>query len=121
MCIRDRYGHATGDLVIVHFAKILKEQLRAEDIVGRIGGDEFVVFISVPSREWVEIKAQSLVLALHHECMDRANRCKISASIGIAIAPESGADFETLYKNADTALYCIKEKGKNGFAIDSHF
>ncbi len=119
--INDTYGHATGDLVIADFAKMLKEQFRAEDIVGRIGGDEFVVFISVPSREWVEIKAQSLVLALHHECMDRANRCKISASIGIAIAPESGTDFETLYKNADTALYCIKEKGKNGFAIDSHF
>ncbi len=115
--VNDTYGHATGDFVLAEFAKILKAQFRDYDIVGRIGGDEFIVFLPVPSQSWVQEKAQSLVLALHREFIHDTKRCRVSSSIGIAMGPEAGTDFETLYKNADFALYQTKKRGKNGFTM----
>lgn len=117
--VNDTFGHAAGDYIISEFSKILKGQFRKEDIIGRIGGDEFVVFIPAPSREWIEKKAQNLILALHHSFLCANELCHVSSSIGIAITPEGGTDFETLYKNADNALYHSKKLGKNRFTIYS--
>ena len=115
--VNDTFGHVIGDMVIADFSGILKEQFRKSDVVGRIGGDEFVVFLSIPSRDWLDDKMKCLVDALRHEFVYETNRCWISASIGVAISPEAGKDFETLYKNADRALYYTKEKGKDGYTI----
>lgn len=115
--VNDNCGHAFGDLVISGFANILRRQFRSGDIVGRIGGDEFVAFITVPSREWATDKARSLIQELHHEFSDQSARWKTSASIGIAFAPEDGKIFDVLYQNSDKALYHAKEKGKDGFAL----
>lgn len=118
--INDNYGHATGDLVIADFAERLRLQFRSGDIIGRIGGDEFAAFLPIPSREWVDKKAGSLVAALHYNFKDESRTVKVSVSIGIAIAPDAGWDFDPLYKRADTALYQTKEKGKDGYTIFSN-
>lgn len=115
--VNDTCGHAVGDLVIADFSQKLKQQFYSEDIVGRIGGDEFVVFASAVSEEWVIRKGNQLSQALQYRFSDGTKSCQISSSIGIAIAPEAGADFETLYKNADQALYRTKENGKRGCTI----
>lgn len=115
--VNDRFGHAAGDFVLCEFAAALKGEFKDTGIVGRIGGDEFVVFLPVLSKEWIEEKARLLVLALHRTLALDAGKCGISASIGVALYPDCGGDFESLYKNADTALYTTKRNGKNGFTL----
>ncbi len=115
--INDQCGHDTGDQVIMHFASLIKQHFRREDVVGRIGGDEFAVFVPVSGRAWVEEKARELTKALDSSYSARHVTCRFSASIGIALAPDSGNDFETLYKNADQALYATKKRGKNGYTV----
>lgn len=115
--VNDRFGHAAGDSVIIRFAAIIKRSFRARDVVGRIGGDEFVVFVPVPGRAWVEQKAAALSLALNGEQAEGKNLIKFTASIGVALAPADGSDFETLYKNADQALYATKQRGKNTYTL----
>lgn len=115
--VNDTCGHAVGDQVIADFAKKIKKQFREEDIVGRIGGDEFAVFVPVPSKEWAQMKAKMLSKVLCYEFSDGQKSCFISASIGVAVSPEDGTNFEALYQNADTALYQTKENGKNGYTL----
>ena len=86
-------------------------------MLGRIGGDEFAAFVPIPDREWAERKAETLSAALCTECQDGPARWRMTASIGVALAPQSGTDFNTLYQNADAALYQVKKRGKNGFSV----
>lgn len=115
--VNDTLGHATGDMVIADFAHKLKQQFRKDDIVGRIGGDEFVVFLPISSKEAAANKAKALSQALHYKYSAGLKHCSVSASIGVAVAPEAGGNFETLYQNADYALYQTKRKGKQGFTL----
>lgn len=115
--VNDTFGHAVGDMVIIDFAQRLKKQFPSEDIVGRIGGDEFAVFLSVPSKEWVEQKVEDLSKVLHYDFVNDSKKCIISSSIGVSIAPEAGNSFDTLYKKADKALYRTKKAGKDGYTI----
>lgn len=113
----DLYGHAFGDYVLMQFAKTLKDNFRSEDIVGRLGGDEFIVFLPIPSIEFVYKKVKSLQKALNQEIIFDGSQMEISASIGVCMAPQDGVDFVTLYKKADQALYISKESGRNTFTI----
>lgn len=113
----DCFGHAFGDYCIREFARILREHFREGDVLGRIGGDEFVAFIPIPSRDWVRKKAEELSHALDTECIRDGKAWKMSASIGISVASEEDRDFDTLYEKADQALYRTKQKGKNGFTV----
>lgn len=115
--MNDTCGHAVGDHVITDFANKIKKQFRKQDIAGRIGGDEFAVCVPVPDSNWAEARAGMLSQTLYYEFSDNQKSCHISASIGVAISPEAGINFETLYQNADIALYQTKEKGKNGYTI----
>lgn len=113
----DQLGHAAGDAVLVKFAQTLRAQFRESDVVGRIGGDEFVAFMPVPDHQVTVEKARTLNAAQYSEFKSEAGTWRISTSIGVALAPDAGTDFETLYKRADIALYQTKERGKNGFTI----
>lgn len=113
----DLYGHAFGDAVIIDFANSIKANFRKEDVIGRIGGDEFVAFIRVPSVEWAEQKAEETSRALNKIFTEGGEQWRISVSIGVAIAPKAGTDFETIYRKADYALYETKRRGKNGYTI----
>lgn len=115
--VNDTYGHAIGDQVIVDFAERIKRQFREEDIVGRIGGDEFAAFVPIPSKDWVEAKAKALSQSLQYKYSNEQKSCFVSASIGVAVSPEAGTSFETLYQNADIALYQTKERGKNSYTV----
>ena len=113
----DTMGHAAGDYVISCFSQNLKSLFRKDDIVGRVGGDEFAAFVPIPSIEWAEKKAAAIVAKLHETIVTDAGTAAISISMGIAVYPDMGTDFETLYKNADLALYHTKQHGKNGYTI----
>lgn len=115
--VNDRIGHIMGDFVLAEFARTIKAQFAPGDVVGRIGGDEFAVFIAVPDKQAAGQKAQELAAALRQKISVEAGSCEITTSIGVAVAPFAGRDFETLYKNADTALYQTKKKGKDGYTV----
>lgn len=115
--VNDSLGHAFGDICIKEFTGIIRKHFREDDVLGRIGGDEFVAFIPVADAAWVEDKAKELSAALNSVCIKGDKSWKLSSSIGIATAPEDGLDFESLYEKADAALYRTKQHGKNGYSI----
>lgn len=115
--VNDSLGHSFGDFCIREFAGIIKQCFQEGDVLGRVGGDEFVAFISVPDAAWAEQKARELSRALDSDCTKAEKSWHMSASIGVSIAPADGTDFETLYEKADAALYQTKLAGKNGYTI----
>lgn len=115
----DQFGHAFGDICIKEFTGIIREHFTKDDILGRVGGDEFVAFASVSNREWAQTKAKELLKALDITCTNQLAAWKMSASIGVAVASAGGTDFDSLYRHADQALYQVKQKGKNGYYIYS--
>lgn len=114
----DGFGHAFGDLCIREFSSRIRKHFREHDIVGRIGGDEFVAFIPIPNTAWAKEKARELVSALNFVCSDGKRQWQVSASIGVAIAPADGKRFIEMYRSADAALYQTKQGGKNNFTIN---
>lgn len=115
--VNDTCGHIAGDLAIEKFANILKSNFNKNDIIGRIGGDEFVAFSEIESEDYIEIKAKKLIKELNIKLTEENKSCAISASIGISIIKGGKGDFITAYKNADIALYISKKNGKNGFTV----
>lgn len=112
--INDVYGHAVGDVVLQKFGKLLRTIFREDDIVGRIGGDEFVVIMkNVKSKEMAIAKSEELLVATTQYKFEELNGNHISISIGIAMAPEDGDCYMDLYKRADQALYHAKRGGKS--------
>ena len=111
----DLYGHSFGDTVIVSFARTIQQHFREDDIAGRFGGDEFVVFASIPGKEWAVEKAAELSRDLCWMHQVGNDRWQITASIGVAVL--QGADFEMFYKNADAALYESKKNGRNRYTM----
>ncbi len=116
--VNDTHGHAIGDAVILTVAKALKKSFRASDLFGRLGGDEFVAFMGYSGDEGlVHVKAQKTLAILQEMAVTNHPGIRVSASLGISLAPKDGTDFETLYKNADAAMYQAKALGKNGYAL----
>ncbi len=108
--VNDTYGHMFGDQVLKQIAGILRENLRSVDIVGRIGGDEYAVFLKDSGeKEQAEKSAQRIGRQIE-EAFGKGR--KITGSIGAAMYPEDGESFEELYQNADVALYRSKKNGK---------
>ena len=95
----------------------MKSCFPEDSIIGRYGGDEFVVFIPVNDMESTIAKAELLVSSLRQTCSYHSSSWNITSSIGIALYPDAGTDFDTLYKNADTALYESKRLGKNRYSF----
>lgn len=115
--VNDQLGHASGDAVLMDFSRILRAEFREEDLVGRIGGDEFVAFASIADKNAVLHKAETLVKALHRPVVVDNGVWNLSVSIGIARSPFDAGEFDLLYKKADTALYEAKREGKNVFVL----
>ena len=111
----DTYGHQFGDKVLMEFAKNLRKKFRPNDCIGRFGGDEFVVIIdNLPNMDIVIRKANDIKNVATDLVIDGV-KAGITASIGIAIVPQDGTDYETVFKAADKALYYVKQNGRNGF------
>lgn len=116
--INDTLGHKTGDIALQNVADILTDYCRRQDIICRLGGDEFIIFLKNIPPVSAEKRAQELLprMELQYTGADGAS-VAISASIGISYY-NNGDDFKTLYQKADEALYLAKEAGKNTYRVN---
>ncbi|MEM9625430.1 MAG: EAL domain-containing protein [Pseudomonadota bacterium] len=114
--VNDTLGHAAGDAVLVHVGNVMRSLVRSDDLVSRVGGDEFVI-ASPNIRDEVALKttAERLVAALREPLRWQGRSIPISASIGISISRPSGCDAEKLLHEADIALYQVKADGRGSF------
>ncbi len=116
--INDKLGHHFGDLVLTSIGKNLQACFREGDVIGRIGGDEFVVFVqNIFDVEAIKGKAKAIIKSFENCEIEGYGHHSISGSVGIAMFPEDGDCYEELYKNADKALYNSKMKGKNCYSF----
>ncbi|MDC7286355.1 diguanylate cyclase [Blautia schinkii] len=107
--VNDQNGHMKGDMIIVEVARRIRSMFREDDIVGRIGGDEFMVLLKkVASKEMAEKKLHELEQAVHFmfECHDI--NIKVGCSVGMALYSGTGVSFEELYRQADAEMYKAK-------------
>jgi diguanylate cyclase (GGDEF)-like protein len=110
--INDSFGHAVGDQALQLAAQCFVASVRKQDTVSRHGGDEFVIVLPEVARAAdAVLVAEKVVQALRHARCPGAEQRSISASIGISIYPDAGADAETLIQHADTAMYLAKKQG----------
>lgn len=128
--INDTMGHDAGDELLKDMARRLRLSLRAvdvvgrpqekNDVVGRLGGDEFIILIEeINDLSQVAVVAQRVLGAAMKPMVILGEECRVTASIGISIYPIDGDDEQTLMKNADMAMYFAKEEGKNNFQFFS--
>lgn len=121
--VNDRLGHSYGDAVLSETAQTILQMCRKYDIAGRIGGDEFILFLKhMPSKEAIIKKALMIkdALGLRHSRQQHIGDTltpRVTASLGAAIMPEQGCSFEELYHKADLAMYAAKKNGRNGFLV----
>ncbi len=123
--VNDTLGHACGDAVIKDLASGLARIFRSDDIVGRIGGDEYLVYVkNMPKLGTLFVKLDSVLSFFSQTLKDEHNEVRISCSIGIALSPKDGSSYQELYTHADKALYRSKKtKGVYTFydpEIDMH-
>ncbi len=112
--VNDTLGHQAGDAVLHDFGEVLRKLFRPTDLVGRFGGDEFMVLLNdLPGREIAIQKAKRIVEAA---CAIKtgSDSVRISASVGMASTPQHGLDYDSLFSVADKAVYAVKESGRNG-------
>lgn len=118
--VNDLLGHHYGDLVLVDVAARLRLCFEAEAVIGRIGGDEFVVFApGLTGRDRIRERARALVeVVADMDASTMAGR-RISVSVGVALFPRDGRSYDELYQASDKALYQSKREGKNRFTLYS--
>jgi diguanylate cyclase (GGDEF)-like protein/PAS domain S-box-containing protein len=114
--INDTLGHSVGDQLLKAASERLAGLLRKSDTVSRMGGDEFVMLLpTITDCDSAALIAAKIVRAFRKPFVCAGHTLKVTASVGIANFPEDGEDAETVLKNADIALYRVKESGRNGF------
>ena len=119
--VNDIYGHDMGDEVLIAFSEILKHNTRDEDVISRIGGDEFLGFFgNVSSENAVKSMTDRLNEQILNKCVELMGDefdIPIGISVGAAFVPKHTRDYATLFKCADTAMYRAKDSGKHGAQI----
>ena len=116
--VNDTYGHEMGDELLKEVAKCLQKSVRQNDLVARLGGDEFIIALrGLQEAQSAASVASQLVKVLSSPFEIQGKVLNVSASVGISLYPNDGEDFETLTRNADTAMYEIKSAGKNDFTF----
>lgn len=115
-CINDSLGHETGDALLQSVAQSLLSCVRSSDTVSRQGGDEFVILLMGDKyEEKAALTAKKILTAITAPHTIAGHELHVTTSIGISVYPGDGEDVETLIKNADTAMYHAKEKGRNNY------
>lgn len=115
--VNDDYGHLAGDEVLKKLAKVLQSYTRKSDVVGRIGGDEFCVYMgNIQDTIIIEKKAKQFLSAISKIKVDLAKDYEVKVSIGVA-SLRVKSDFEKAFAQADEALYEVKTNGKKSFSI----
>lgn len=118
--INDTMGHAFGDQVLSTLGIKLRNQFRSTDIIGRIGGDEFMVYLkNIPNEEARKREATKMINFFRDFQAGDYVKYSATASIGVSVYPDDGKNFEALYKAADKGVYLSKQRGKNQLAFYS--
>ena len=117
--VNDLFGHDMGDRVLALFSRVLKEELRHDDLCGRIGGDEFIAFVRNMK---TDNELHQLVARVNHTFQEETARLvgsqlPLGVSAGAAAVPEHGQEYERLFQIADRALYEAKQSGRHGLRI----
>ena len=116
--VNDQYGHLFGDAVLTQTAREIKKLFRNQDVVARIGGDEFMVLMrGISDRKLLESRCQSMLNIFRNIFQNQKYKLPLSCSVGIALSPEHGKTYYELFNKADQALYWAKAKGKNNFVF----
>ncbi len=122
--VNDSLGHLIGDMAIMDAAKKLSLIFSEKDFISRFGGDEFCVLLRLRSnldeetvKRIIREKAQNMCTFIREDYFDEKTTISVTASIGIAVYPDNGTDYEELFKKADESLYKVKENGKDGYKI----
>lgn len=116
--VNDHYGHMFGDSVLMQVSQELSKLFRDQDIVARIGGDEFMVLMrGINDRIILENRCLRLLNVFSGLFHNATQNLPLGCSIGIALSPENGTSYYDLFNKADQALYQVKSKGKNNFAF----
>ncbi|MEG1291842.1 MAG: diguanylate cyclase, partial [Lachnospiraceae bacterium] len=115
--INDTFGHLFGDSALVTITEKIKVLFRSNDVVGRIGGDEFVAFMKHTSPQQVRIKAQAICDAVKQEYNGAKEQMEISCSVGVALYDQKKDSYVTLFSKADRAMYQAKIAGKNQYCL----
>jgi diguanylate cyclase (GGDEF)-like protein len=114
--INDTLGHPAGDFILKKTGLRLTDSVRDSDVVARIGGDEFLVIIpNLSSHEEAELLASKLIHIFEQPFYFQQTEFFVSSSIGMSIYPDDGSTTDDLLAHADTAMYQVKEEGRNGF------
>lgn len=116
--VNDRHGHLFGDAVLTQAAALLRKLFRSDDMVARIGGDEFLVLMKGnPTQSLVRDRCRQLVARLRTLLRSLAPDCNLSCTVGVALSPEHGTSYTELFRHADQALYQAKSLGKNRYLL----
>ncbi|MEA1833509.1 EAL domain-containing protein [Methylobacterium durans] len=114
--VNDTFGHAAGDALLRTVAERLRAVLCGSGMIARLGGDEFVIALDGPQGgHRVEALAERIIEAVGQSIDIDGHLADVGVSIGVAIGPRDGADPDTLFRNADIALYRAKAAGRNGY------
>ncbi len=112
--VNDRMGHQMGDKVLVDVSTELKKMFRNTDILSRLGGDEFIIFMqAVPEREWAMQRADQVIRMVRRWVTDGTTNIQVTASVGIVVTDSMDREYGALYRAADIAMYFAKEQGGN--------
>ncbi len=118
--INDTFGHNAGDQALKIYARRLQSAVRGEDVVARIGGDEFAILVDdVANVNTISRIARKIIDAVSPPIVIDGREILLTVSIGISVFPEDGAEADTLLDNADTAMYRAKDLGRNNYQFYS--
>lgn len=117
--INDSFGHSIGDEMLVELAKRLRSQVGDQDVLSRIGGDEFVALISgIDNSEDATVAIHQLRQVFEQPfIVSTGDHLRLTASMGVSLYPSDGTDADTLLRNADAAMYRAKNDGRNNYAF----
>jgi len=116
--INDTYGHLFGDSLLTRIALEISGLFRDSDVVARIGGDEFLIYMpNIPQRSLIEKRAEKLISTIENIYDGQLKGSGLSCSAGIAFSPDHGTVYQDLFQHADRALYQAKNSGKGTYAV----
>lgn len=115
--INDRYGHATGDRLLVEVSERLKKTIFGDDTVARLGGDEFVLLLYLSDTSDLEVVMRKILHDISYAYTIDGVELEISASIGVTLYPKDNVGIDSLLLHADQAMYRAKLRGRNCFHV----
>ena len=117
--VNDALGHDIGDSLLIKVSKRLQKLIRKEDLISRLGGDEFsICYSNIKNIDNVKLLCQQIIEKFKQAVELGPHQCHIGISIGVSLYPEHGIDYNTLLRVADAAMYKVKNDGKNSFSIE---